>query len=1071
MDFAPETTGSRAENASFSDAGVTTRLQNEVTVLGAGFGKSLSAMKDAAQNACDHPGQTAVKVAVSTAFGFGLGYLSARTGTLGLVGRGLGVAAGLSFAYEGVRPFYDSMAMAWKASDRRDLDKASDLLGQHIGAFTVDTAIQTPGAMLGTFAGNRVKFGQALSESKIGISQPKTGLAGEITAAAPLERASVQSLDLVGKSAVDTRLVNPTPSAKTPIVENLTGDKGVGSNLVQNSVGPTPVRDAGLVKSTDSAQVSKPGTAKEGVVSDVVTAAKPKVEVEAGQSGQSGQTVDRVKTTANNKVELKTAEADKPQTPTDDASAISPRQGRIFGYRFIQIRPDSRVIEPFDLGVGVRGNMLPEGKANISGKLIEQAVQMPKESLPKFGSTLAVSDKSLDSITAISILANRIEGRKVNPLLVDFLLGRGKEGAPTFATERSAIEAVARMRDLSMGERARFVRGILDDSVPESQMRLKIEGAKKQGIRLQYEPAPASNTAPAESKAVLTTKATADTVKPIQSNQPKTGEIVEPGKQTAPKETADKVEQRVEQPVYARGPRYYNYVQLMADGKYNRSVDFGLGIAKVDVLGGKPNIDRIGGSSIIDVALKLHPDDVPAPGSSIGVINHDAQRLTALAILNNRMRNFAIDDTLAYLVSRGGTGLKQIHPSQREYYSLAFNAIDGISNASQVSLPQKVLLISRTLSGKATEAELVSIADQYKIHRSNEQPFVYVRTTPFKPKNFDFGVEITEPKLLKGQPNLDHHGIGTSDDMPSAAQQALKLSDAELPQKGHRVAIQKPDADALTAVAVMANRVDGMPVNSTIVEAVGLRDRGLDPTQLPGFASIEAQFNAVRSVSRNEKLLINQRITAIRDILAGTADEQKVVELSERMKRNAEVKQQGLLENSQVDMLIPDKLSHVKTEHEFWFAARNLGLEKAPVTLISTPNNTGGTHFQILARHGGTAGKYMPRAFLEFQTLEPGWGGRPDIFVSPHSSKLPEAKVIDTLKYYVEPPKYRALWWDASDYAKTVDLFGYLKSHNTLFNSISALGSESVGSLFGPTPTFSLHASDGLQAANSLPRM
>lgn len=95
-----------------------------------------------------------------------------------------------------------------------------------------------------------------------------------------------------------------------------------------------------------------------------------------------------------------------------------------------------------------------------------------------------------------------------------------------------------------------------------------------------------------------------------------------------------------------------------------------------------------------------------------------------------------------------------------------------------------------------------------------------------------FGVEVTIPALAsRCVTNLDHHGPGDTAETPSACEQALALT--ELPDGEFNLATVRPDADSITAMAVVYlscwDRHD--EIDADLVRAVGEMDR-LGPSAL-----------------------------------------------------------------------------------------------------------------------------------------------------------------------------------------------------------------------------------------------
>jgi hypothetical protein len=577
---------------------------------------------------------------------------------------------------------------------------------------------------------------------------------------------------------------------------------------------------------------------------------------------------------------------------------------------------------------------------------------MPKKELPNLGSTIAITDRNPDSLTALAIIANRSEKRGVDNAIVNLLAADGRNGEVSASTQ-TAVNAIRHMTEqdgVKIGDRIRFIRAVLDHTVTPKDLATAagaFEGAGK----------------PAIPEGVLPSRPTG-----VRS---------------------------------LNGPLLLEYMQghdgMVAD------FDYALGTNDRNVIGDATVIDREGPLNIIQRVLKMSGDELPAPGSRIVMSDVDVPRLTAAAIIENKLEGKPMRDSLIDFVLRDGKWPERIPAAERANVVAAYEAMEGFSNDPHIPARRKIAAIKDLLSNDVPVEQLQPIAAEYQIFRPSQQPFRYVRTTQFKPKPFDFGVEITDPELIKNQPNLDHHGAGATIDTPSAAEQALRLPDDQLPKVGDRVAIQKPDADSLTAVAVMANRRDGLPVNERLVEAVGRRDRGFD-TDVDGkpFSDVETSFTALRSFARNRNVLISQRIAAIRALLAGMTRESELRGLHERFKQNQWAREYHAEKTSTITDQIPGKLAFVETPRENWFEARDLGLQHAPVAVIAARDAAGANHFEVVARADHPAGQKLGDALAELTKLEPGWGGRSNIFVSPSDSRLTPAQVLAIVGSYIE---------------------------------------------------------------------
>ncbi|MGH9553476.1 MAG: hypothetical protein ACRD3W_29105, partial [Terriglobales bacterium] len=201
-------------------------LRNEALVFGDGITRSFGAAQEAAGKALHDP-NTLIKVGTSIAIGFGLTYLAGRTGTIGLIGRGLGVAAGASFALDVVKPFYEAFDATLHAKNQSDLDRAGSLLGNSMGAFAVDTAIQMPGAILGGGLANSLVVGRAPSFRASLLSE--TAPAADVAQGAKLNLAGAATEQTSSKFGFLDRLKPSLPTqAELTMGSDFQAGKGMG---------------------------------------------------------------------------------------------------------------------------------------------------------------------------------------------------------------------------------------------------------------------------------------------------------------------------------------------------------------------------------------------------------------------------------------------------------------------------------------------------------------------------------------------------------------------------------------------------------------------------------------------------------------------------------------------------------------------------------------------------------------------------------------------------------------------------------------------------------------------------
>ena len=149
---------------------------------------------------------------------------------------------------------------------------------------------------------------------------------------------------------------------------------------------------------------------------------------------------------------------------------------------------------------------------------------------------------------------------------------------------------------------------------------------------------------------------------------------------------------------------------------------------------------------------------------------------------------------------------------------------------------------------------------------------------PLEEQPYDFGIEVT----LEGARNdLDHHGLKADRETPSACEQSLALEEDELPPKEAKIGILRPDADTLTALAVLNLRRGGeKEINSEIVEAVGAIDR-LGPKEgKEAYPEQRKEVIAIHQIASERGVSINEKLEFIQGVLSGDSGvESKIEEL------------------------------------------------------------------------------------------------------------------------------------------------------------------------------------------------
>lgn len=318
------------------------------------------------------------------------------------------------------------------------------------------------------------------------------------------------------------------------------------------------------------------------------------------------------------------------------------------------------------------------------------------------------------------------------------------------------------------------------------------------------------------------------------------------------------------------------------------------------------------------------------------------------------------------------------------------------------------------------------------------QPLRFTVTTVEKPQPFDFGVEITEPKLLRpGQTNLDHHGTSATSETLSAIEQAIALPEAKLPKPGTTLGTVKPDADSVGGMAVLCARLEGKQVDAALVSCIGRRDRGLLPpgTEPPKYTEA---MNAASWFSLQNRFDLTRRVELVKRVLTGEIEQSILAKLS----RDVETSRARALQKAEASVQITtdptNRIAFVTGPSKQMHVGKNLGLESADVAIAQPDNRSG--YFQIITRSDSQASRYMPRAMNRLQALEPGWRGKPQFMLSPETnSRFSIDEVASIISPYINPSRTTRLMWNAQDYLKgSISRLPQLNFHS--YDSLPMMG-------------------------------
>ncbi len=258
------------------------------------------------------------------------------------------------------------------------------------------------------------------------------------------------------------------------------------------------------------------------------------------------------------------------------------------------------------------------------------------------------------------------------------------------------------------------------------------------------------------------------------------------------------------------------------------------------------------------------------------------------------------------------------------------------------------------------------------------------------------GIEVTVPASCS-LGNLDHHGPEDNAQTPSASEQALTY---EIPPAAATLVTVRCDADSVTAMAILASRAEGRPVDEGIVRAVGRFDR-LGPAE--GRPSDEVI--AINRVAADFKRSLAERVEWVQEVLAGEGNPDEIAELVAQLDAEFEAARAA----SELRLEANGRIAVVVSTHRF---ATNLGYESAPVVVAMNPempvdfrDSSKGTYKKFtVCRYDSHTPCDLPAALAELRETESGWGGRGDIFGSPQgvSSKITIEQVVEVVAKHLK---------------------------------------------------------------------
>lgn len=260
------------------------------------------------------------------------------------------------------------------------------------------------------------------------------------------------------------------------------------------------------------------------------------------------------------------------------------------------------------------------------------------------------------------------------------------------------------------------------------------------------------------------------------------------------------------------------------------------------------------------------------------------------------------------------------------------------------------------------------------------------------------GIEVTIPEVAAycDLGNVDHHGPEDTADSLCACEQALVM---DLPPPGALFVTVYPDADSVTAMAVLANRAAGDPVDPEIVRLVADYDKYGPSMGRPADLLI-----GVSRIASSRKMAMSDKVQWIQRALRGNVDIGEISGFVEDHDRDF----QEALAATTVTLRFGGKVAVVESKHRY---ATRIGYMHAKTLVcvnsefpVNFKDDTDGTYTKYtICRFNQHVAFDLPKVLIELQNMEPGWGGRADIVGSPigTSSKLDLQQVLDVMEKHL----------------------------------------------------------------------
>ncbi len=257
------------------------------------------------------------------------------------------------------------------------------------------------------------------------------------------------------------------------------------------------------------------------------------------------------------------------------------------------------------------------------------------------------------------------------------------------------------------------------------------------------------------------------------------------------------------------------------------------------------------------------------------------------------------------------------------------------------------------------------------------------------------GIEVTIPSLAaRCIANLDHHGEHDTAETPSACEQALTKS---LGNTGVIMATVRPDADSVTAMAVLARQLEGLSVDEDLIRAVGAFDR-----LGPAAGRPEDRVIAIARKAMDFKILLCDRVIWVADLIGGEDKSAEVATLVASHDADIAAARQAsqISTRSSKGVMIASVTSTHRNATLLGYEAGQVVVAFNPTMAVDPKSPSAGTYEKFtVCRYDSHVRCDLPSALKELQALEVGWGGRGDIFGSPQgvSSTLVTAQVLEVV--------------------------------------------------------------------------